>query len=100
MGGGGWHSVPTKEDFKAEIKSNIFIYVPIAGMLICLLTAFVAIVGTIFGYTVYCIWTDDFSSLGSFAYFLGKLLAMTIALFAWLIVMFIIKVIRAMWGKM
>lgn len=96
MGGGGWHSVPTKEDFKAEIKSNIFIYVPIAGLIICLLTAFAAI----FGNTAYCIWTDDFSSLGSFAYFLGKLLAMTIALFAWLIVMFIIKVIRAMWGKM
>ena len=96
MGGGGWHSVPTKEDFKAEIKSNIFIYVPIAGTLICLLTAFAAIFGT----TAYCIWTDDFSSLGSFAYFLGKLLAMTIALFAWLIVMLVIKCIRAMWGKM
>ena len=96
MSGGGWHSVPTKEDFKAEIKSNIFIYVPIAVVLICLLAAFAAVLGT----TAYCIWTDDFSSLGTFAYFLGKLLAMTIALFAWLIVMLVIKGIRAMWGKM
>lgn len=96
MSGGGWHSVPTKEDFKAEIKSNIFIYVPIAGVLICLLAAFAAVLGT----TAYCTWTDDFSSLGTFAYFLGKLLAMNIALFAWLIVMLVIKGIRAMWGKM
>ena len=96
MGGGGWHSVPTKEDFKAEIKSNIFIYVPIAGVLICVLTAFAAI----FGHTAYCMWTDDYTSLGTFAHFLGKLLATGIALFAWLIVMFIIKGIRAIWGKM
>lgn len=96
MGGGGWHSVPTKEDFKTEIKSNIFIYAPVAGILICLLTAFAAL----FGSTAYCTWTNDYASLGAVAYFLGKLLAMTIALFAWLIVMFIIKVIRATWRKM
>ena len=96
MGGGGWHSVPTKEDFKTEIKKNIFIYVPVAGILICLLTAFAAL----FGHTAYCMRTGDFSLLGSFAYFLGKLLAMTIALFAWLIVMLVIKCIRATWGKM
>ena len=95
MGGGGWHSVPTKEDFKAEIKSNIFIYAPVAGVLICLLTAFAAL----FGHTAYCMWTDDFSSLGSFAYFLGKLLATAIALFAWLIVMATIKSMRAIWRK-
>ena len=96
MGGGGWHSVPTKEDFKAEIKSNIFIYVPIAGTLICLLTAFAALLG----YTAYSMRTGDFSSLGSFAYFLGKLLATAIALFAWLIVMTTIKSMRAIWRKM
>ena len=96
MGGGGWHAVPSKEELRAEIKSNIFIYVPLAGIAICLLTAFAAI----FANVAYCMWTDDFSSLGSFAYFLGKLLATAMVLFAWLIVMLIIKGIRAMWGKM
>lgn len=96
MGGGDWHSVPTKEDFKTEIKKNIFIYAPVAGILICLLTAFAAL----FGYTAYCTWTSDFSSLGAFAHFLGKLLAIAIVLFAWLIVMFILKCTRAMWRKM
>ena len=93
---GGRHSVPTKEDFKAKMKSNIFIYIPIAGMLICLLMALV----TILVGTAYCTWTSDFSSLGAFAHFLGKLLAIAIVLFAWLIVMFIIKCIRATWRKM
>ena len=96
MSGGGWHSVPTKEDFKAEIKSTIFIYVPIVGIFICLLMA----LATIFGNIAYCMWTDDLSSLDSLAYFLGKLLAIGLALSAWLIVMFIIKCIRAIWGKM
>ncbi len=96
MDGSSRHSVPTKEDFKAKIKSTIFIYVPIAGMFICLLMALVAIlVGT-----AYCTWTSDFSSLGAFAHFLGKLLAIAIVLFAWLIVMFILKCTHAMWRKM
>ena len=96
MDGSSRHSVPTKEDFKAKIKSNIFIYVPIAGMFICLLMALVAIlVGT-----AYCTWTSDFSSLGAFAHFLGKLLAIAIVLFAWLIVMFILKCTHAIWRKM
>ena len=96
MDGSSRHSVPTKEDFKAKIKSTIFIYVPIAGMSICLLMALVAIlVGT-----AYCTWTSDFSSLGAFAHFLGKLLAIAIVLFAWLIVMFILKCTHAMWRKM
>ena len=96
MGGGGWHSVPTKEDFKTEIVDTIFIYVPLAGVLICLLVTFVAI----FGNMAYCIWTDDFSSLGTFAYFLGKLLATAIVLFAGLIVIFVLKCTRATWRKM
>ena len=96
MDGSSRHSVPTKEDFKAKIKSTIFIYVPIVGMFICLLMALVAI----FGGVAYCTWTGDFSSLGAFAYFLGKLLATTIVLFAWLIVVTTIKGIRAIWRKM
>lgn len=93
---GGWHSVSTKEDFKAKMKSNIFIYVPIAGMLICLLMAPVAIlVGT-----AYCTWTGDFSSLGAFANFIGTLLAIAIVLFAWLIAVLGVKCTRAMWRKM
>ena len=94
MSGGGWHSVPTKEDFKAEIVDTIFIYVPIAGMLICLLTAF----ATIFANVAYCMWTNDFSSLGTFAYLLGKLLATSLALLGWVIAMFIVKGIRILWG--
>ena len=96
MDGSSRHSVPTKEDFKAKIKSTIFIYVPIAGMFICLLMALVAIlVGT-----AYCTWTSDFSSLGAFAHFIGKLLAIAIVLFAGLIVIFVLKCARAMWRKM
>ena len=100
MDGSRRHSVPTIEDLKAEIKSNIFIYVPIAGMLICLLTAFAAIVGTILVGTAYCTWTSDFSSLGAFAHFIGKLLATAIVLFAGLIVIFVLKCARATWRKM
>lgn len=96
MSGGDGHSVPTKEDFKTEIKKSIFIYVPVAIILICLLMALVVIlVGT-----AYCTWTSDFSSLGAFAHFLGKLLATATALFAWLIVMVTIKSMRAKWRKM
>lgn len=90
------HSVPTKEDFKAKIKSAIFIYIPIVGMFICLLMALVVI----FGGTAYCTWTGDFSSLGTFAHFLGKLLAIAIVLFAWFIAVLGVKCIRAMWRKM
>lgn len=96
MGGGGWHSVPTKEDFKAEIVDTIFIYVPLAGLFICLLGAFAAI----FGNVAYCIWTNDFSSLGTFAYLLGKLLAAGIALLGWVIAMLVLKCTRTMWRKM
>ena len=96
MDGSSRHSVPTKEDFKAKIKSNISIYIPIAGMFICLLMALVAI----FVGTAYCTWTGDFSSLGAFAHFLGKLLAIAIVLFAWLIVMFVLKCIHTLWRKM
>ena len=94
--GGGWHFVPTKEDFKAKMKSTTFIYAPIVGMFICLLTAFAAI----FGNMAYCMWTGDFSSLGAFAHFLGKLLAIAIVLFAWLIAVLGVRCTRAMWRKM
>ena len=95
MGGSG-HSMHSKEDFRAKMKSTIFIYVPIVGMLICLLMALVAIlVGT-----AYCTWTGDFSSLGAFAHFIGKLLATAIVLFAGLIVIFVLKCARATWRKM
>ena len=96
MGGGSRHSVLSKEDFRAKIKSTSFIYVPIAGMFICLLMALVAI----FGGTAYCTWTGDFSSLGALAYFLGKLLAIAMVLFAWLIAVLGVRCTRAMWRKM
>ena len=96
MDGSSRHSVPTKEDFKAKIKSTNFIYIPIVGMFICLLMALV----TILVGTAYCTWTGDFSSLGAFAHFLGKLLAIAIVLFAGLIVIFVLKCARATWRKM
>ena len=96
MDGSSRHSVPAKEDFKAKMKSTIFIYVPIVGMLICLLMALV----TILVGTAYCTWTSDFSSLGAFAHFIGKLLAIAIVLFAGLIVVLVLKCARATWRKM
>ena len=95
MGGGGWHSVPTKEDFRAEIKSNIFIYVPLAGLAVSMVLVFMLL----FSSAAYYMWTNDYSSLPQVVSIIGKLLATVFGLLTWLLASGLARLINAFWRK-
>ena len=96
MGGGGWHSVPTKEDFKAAVKKDLLATMPLALMVVSMVLVFMLI----FSSAAYYMWTNDYSSLPQVVSVIGKLLATVFGLLAWLLASGLAQLINAFWRKM
>lgn len=95
MDGGSRHSVPTKEDFKAEIKKELLFTIPLALMVLSTVLVFMLI----FGSVAYYIWTNDYSSLPQVVSIIGKLLATVFGLLAWLLASGLVWLINVFWRK-
>lgn len=96
MGGGGWHSVPTKEDFKAAVKKDLLVTMPLALMVASMVLVFMLI----FSSAAYYMWTNDYSSLPQVVSVIGKLLATVFGLLTWLLASGFVRLINAFWRKM
>ena len=96
MGGGGGHSVPTKEDFKTEIKKYLLFTMPLALMAASMVLVFMLI----FSSAAYYMWTNDYSSLPQVVSVIGKLLATVFGLLTWLLASGFVRLINAFWRKM
>ena len=96
MGGGGGHSVPTKEDFKTEIKKDLLVTMPLALMAASMVLVFMLI----FSSAAYYMWTNDYSSLPQVVSVIGKLLATVFGLLTWLLASGFVRLINAFWRKM
>ena len=95
MGGGGWHSVPTKEDFKAAVKKDLLVTLPLALMAVSMVLVFMLI----FSSAAYYMWTNDYSSLPQVVSIIGKLLATVFGLLTWLLASGLARLINAFWRK-
>ena len=95
MGGGGWHAVPTKEDFRAEVKKDLLVTLPLALMAVSMVLVFMLGLSS----TAYYIWTNDYSSLPQVVSIIGKLLATVLGLLAWLLASGLARLINAFWRK-
>lgn len=95
MGGGGWHSVPTKEDFKVAVKKDLLVTMPLALMVASMVLVFMLI----FSSVAYYMWTDDYSSLPQVVSVIGKLLATVFGLLAWLLATGLVRLINVFWRK-
>ena len=95
MGGGGWHSVPTKEDFRAEVQKELLFTIPLTLLAVSMVLVFMLI----FSSTAYYMWTNDYSSLPQVVSIIGKLLATVFGLLAWLLAAGLAQLINAFWRK-
>lgn len=96
MGGGGGHSVPTKEDFKTAVKKDLLVTMPLALMVVSMVLVFMLI----FSSAAYYMWTNDYSSLPQVVSVIGKLLTTVFGLLAWLLASGLARLINAFWRKM
>ena len=96
MGGGDGHSVPTKEDFKAAVKKDLLVTMPLALMVVSMVLVFMLI----FSSAAYYMWTNDYSSLPQVVSVIGKLLATVFGLLTWLLASGFVRLINAFWRKM
>ena len=87
MGGGGRHSVPTKEDFLFTI--------PLTLLAVSMVLVFMLGLSS----TAYYMWTNDYSSLPQVVSVIGKLLATVFGLLAWLLASGFVRLINAFWRK-
>ena len=95
MGGGGWHSVPTKEDFKAAVKKDLLVTMPLTLLAVSMVLVFMLI----FSSAAYYMWTNDYSSLPQVVSVIGKLLATVFGLAAWLLAAGLVRLINVFWRK-
>ena len=96
MDGSSRHSVPTKEDFKAAVKKDLLVTMPLALMVASMVLVFMLI----FSSAAYYMWTNDYSSLPRVVSVIGKLLATVFGLLTWLLASGFVRLINAFWRKM
>ncbi len=96
MDGSSRHSVPTKEDFKAAVKKDLLVTMPLALMVASMVLVFMLI----FSSAAYYMWTNDYSSLPQVVSVIGKLLATVFGLLTWLLASGFVRLINAFWRKM
>ena len=89
------HLVPTDEDFKAVVKKDLLVTLPLALMVVSMVLVFMLI----FSSAAYYMWTDDYSSLPKVVSIIGKLLATVFGLLAWLLAAGLARLINAFWRK-
>ena len=96
MDGSSRHSVPTKEDFKAAVKKDLLVTMPLALMVASMVLVFMLI----FSSAAYYMWTNDYSSLPQVVSVIGKLLATVFGLLPWHLASGFVRLINAFWRKM
>ena len=89
------HLMPTNEDFKAVVKKDLLVTLPLALMVVSMVLVFMLI----FSSAAYYMWTDDYSSLPKVVSIIGKLLATVFGLLAWLSAAGLARLINAFWRK-
>ena len=96
MYGRNRHLVPTNEDFRAVVKKDLLVTMPLALMVASMVLVFMLI----FSSAAYYMWTNDYSSLPQVVSVIGKLLATVFGLLAWLLASGLARLINAFWRKM
>ena len=95
MYGRSRHLMPTNEVFKAVVKKDLLVTLPLALMVVSMVLVFMLI----FSSAAYYMWTDDYSSLPQVVSIIGKLLATVFGLLVWLLASGFVRLINAFWRK-
>lgn len=90
------HLVPTNEVFKAVVKKDLLVTLPLALMVASMVLVFMLGLSS----AAYYMWTNDYSSLPQVVSVIGKLLATVFGLLAWLLASGFVRLINAFWRKM